>query len=469
MRKTQNCHREWQLKRKVFALLASLLLAPLALAKVTLIENATILTLNEGDDKAFVGFVLFDEEEIKTVAPGDYDGEDKIDERIDASGKMVIPGFISGHNHLWQSAFRGLAADKELWGWLEALHFTYGAHFQDGDFYNFTLHGALDQLSKGITTTYNHSQRLKGSEAQYLESFTAGLDAGQHFIFSYNANMWQETKKAQKDIEAFIKMAKPYIGKSPLLDVSIHSVGAYTGELSKLKLEMDMAKKYKITAQIHYAEEYQRRFLDRKKWPLFQEAGAVDDFVSYAHFIHPSETILKDAAKAGASMIWNPLSNGRLASGLSDIPKYQAMGIGVGMGVDGAASADIADPFENMRMGMYGLRMKEKNANVMLPIEVLRLHTLSTAKVLKIDDLVGSLSPGKKADILIVDPGMPGTGAVFDPAATLVFACNAQNISHIFVDGNLQVESGKVLNHDMPKIQAELVERVSRIRASAGK
>lgn len=460
--------RKHSLRLLISIALATLLSFP-ALAGVTVIENATILTLAKGEDQAFVGHITFDEEGILSVGPGSFTAKIKPEQTIDGTGKIVMPGFISGHNHLWQSAFRGIAADKELYGWLKALHFTYGRSFEDGDFYNFTLHGALDQLSKGITTTYNHSQRLGGSEAQYLESFQAELDAGQHFVFSYNANLRQATKLAKKDIEAFVKQAKPYIGKSPLLDVSIHSVGAYTGELEKLKLEMDMAKKFGITAQIHYAEEYQRRFIDHKKWPTFKEAGAVDDFVSFAHFIHPTEEILKDTAAAGASMIWNPLSNGRLASGLSDIPKYQAMGIGVGMGVDGAASADIADPFENMRMGMYGLRMKEKNANVMLPIEVLRLHTLSTAEVLKIDNEVGSLEVGKYADILIVDPGKPGTGAIFDVAATLVFACNASNIESIFVKGRKQVESGELLHHDMSALQNELVERVARIRATAEK
>ncbi len=448
----------------LFGFLALFALSYSAHAKVTLIENATILSLAHGDDEALQGYILFDEKQILEIKKGGYKGDEKIDLRIDASNKLVIPGFISGHNHLWQSAFRGIAADKELWGWLKELHFTYGAFFEDGDFYNFTLHGALDQLSKGITSSYNHSQRLKGTEQQYLESFQAELDAGQHFIFSYNANMWQDIKQAKKDIEAFVSMAKPYIGKSPLLNISIHSVGAYTGDPKKLKLEMDMAKKYKITAQLHYAEEYQRRFLDRKKWAMFKKAGAIDDFVSYAHFIHPNEAILKDAAEKGASMIWNPLSNGRLASGLANIPKYESMGIGVGMGVDGAASADIADPFENMRMGMYALRMQEKNANVMLPIEILRLHTLKTAEVLKIGRLVGSLEVGKKADLLIVDPSTPGTGAMFDAAATLVFACNASNISHVFVNGALKVEQGILLEHDMENIQKELVSRVSRIR-----
>ena len=77
--------------------------------------------------------------------------------KIDASGKVVIPGFVSSQSSV-AKRFSGIASDQALYGWLKALHWTFGDFFAPGDFYTFTLHGALDQLSHGITTTYNHSQ-----------------------------------------------------------------------------------------------------------------------------------------------------------------------------------------------------------------------------------------------------------------------------------------------------------------------
>ncbi len=431
----------------------------------TLIKNATILTLAEGDDKPFVGYMVFDKGHIIALGKGEYQGKAS-DSVIDASNKILMPGFLSGHSHLWQSAFRGIAADKELYPWLQALHWTYGEYFDTGDFYNFTLHGALDQLTHGITTTYNHSQRLSATEPHYLESLEASLVAGQHFIFGYNANLALSEKELRSTFANLVKKTAELKKKTPMLALSVNAVG-YHQYQDKFPLEMQIAKQYGLIAQIHYLEQYERRFTDRKQWPMFMKDGAVDSNISYAHFIHPTDRILKEAAEHGASMIWNPLSNGRLASGLSDIPKYLEAGLGVGMGVDGAASADIADPFENMRMGMYALRMQHKNASVMVPIEVLRLHTLKTAKVLKVDKLVGSLEPGKYADFLIVDPARPGTGAVFDAAATLVFACSAANIEDVYVAGEKLVENGTALKYNMADIQAELVKRVDQIRGQA--
>ena len=436
--------------------------APVLAAGKTLVADATVLTMAPEQPEPFNGYLLFDDNGILEVAPGRYSGDLDGLEVIDARGLVLMPGFVSGHNHLWQSAFRGIASDGELHPWLQALHWTYGNDFSDGDFYAFTLQGALDQLQHGITTTYNHSQRLGGTEAQYLESLQASLDAGQHFVFAYNANLSQSDDAIREDVAGLVERAASLPEDTLLLDLSLNSVGAYTSE-EKFALEMALAQKYGLTVQIHYLEQYKRRKMEREEWPSFKRAGAVADNVSYAHFIHTTDEILQDTAAAGGGMVWNPLSNGRLASGLADIPRYLDMGIAVGMGVDGAASADIADPFENMRMGMYALRMRDRDAAVMSPMDVLHLHTLATAQVLGVDDRVGSLEVGKRADFLLLDLSLPVTGPVFDLPASLVLAASAANIRRVYVDGELQVEAGAVRHHDMVSLNAEVVRRVNAI------
>lgn len=434
------------------------------------IEGATILTLADGDSRPINGYLLVRKGRI--VALGEGAAPDALLQadpplaRIDGRGRIVMPGFVSGHNHLWQSAFRGIAADGELYQWLEALHWTYGDHFADGDMYAFTLHGALDQLSRGITTTYSHSQRLGTTEAQYLESFDASVAAGHHFVYAYNANLSQAPDAIARDVAAMVERSRRSAAPG-LLGLSMNAVGSHQHDPSKLALEMKLARQYGMTAQIHYLEQHSRRFAERKIWPTLLAAGAVGPEVSFAHFIHTTDTIISDTASRGGAMIWNPLSNGRLASGLPDILRYQEAGVRVGMGVDGAASADIADPFENLRMGLYGLRMQHMNAGVMQPIDILRLHTLRTAEVLGVADETGSLEPGKRADLLLVDPSFPFTGPVTDVAATLVFACNASNVDAVYVAGVLRVADGIPIGHDMRGLTADVTARVARLRGTA--
>ena len=460
----------WSSVHRVLMLLASLCTLPWAHAADMLIDGATVLTLAEGNDTAFIGHVLISDGRIKAVGPGELPTEARQAAKdlqvVDARGQIVMPGFVSGHNHLWQSAFRGIASDGELYPWLEALHWTYGNSFGDGDLHAFTLHGALDQLGHGITTTYSHSQRLGATETQYLESLDASMVAGQHFVFAYNANLNQPADAVRADVAAMVRKAKQ--ADNPLLlGLSINSVGGHAADPSMLELEMALAREYDMTVQIHFLEQHSRRFRERLSWPRFLKAGAVAPNVSYAHFIHTTDRIIADTSRLGGAMIWNPLSNGRLASGLADIPGYLEAGVRVGMGVDGAASADIADPFENMRMGLYGLRMKYSNAGVMQPIDMLRLHTLRTAQVLEVETEVGSLEPGKRADILIVDPRFPLTGSVTDAAATLVFACSAANIDQVYVAGKLQARRGMPVGHDIAALQLDVERRVARIKAAA--
>ena len=162
-------------------------------------------------------------------------------------------------------------------------------------------------------------------------------------------------------------------------------------------------------------------------------------------------------------MSWNPLSNGRLASGVADIPKYLKMGIRVGMGVDGEASADLADPFENMRKGLYAIRDKYEDATVLSPYQVLYLHTMGSADVMGIKDKVGSLERGKYADFLMINPERLGV-ALEDPYANLVFVTAEKDIDSVWVGGVMEVDHDKVLHHDLPKIQAQIYSRVAAIK-----
>ena len=119
-------------------------------------------------------------------------------------------------------------------------------------------------------------------------------------------------------------------------------------------------------------------------------------------------------------------------------------------------------------MGLYGLRMKYEDAKIMQPIDVLKLHTIGTAKVLGVADQVGTLTPGKFADFLVVDPADLDTGPVSDVYATLVFACKISNLERVYVGGSLVVERGRLVDHDFAAIARDVHERVAAVGARLG-
>jgi cytosine/adenosine deaminase-related metal-dependent hydrolase len=218
-------------------------------------------------------------------------------------------------------------------------------------------------------------------------------------------------------------------------------------------------RRYGVGNHSHYLEQPETQVADRAQFKWFTDAGLLTDKMMFGHFIHTDAAILAATGQAHAAMSWNPLSNGRLASGVADIPVYLKNGIRVGMGVDGEASADLADPFENLRTGLYAIRDKYENAGVMSPYDVLRLHTMGSADVLGVADKLGSLEAGKMADFLVIDPHR--FGHVFDPYATLVFVTSQPDLERVYVGGELMAEHGNPLKQDLTKVQREVDERVA--------
>lgn len=446
--------------------LLALVSTPDALPGATLFEGATLLTLADTEDLPLApGWMLVDDDGfIAALGVGQPSATLTADdalERIDLSGRIVLPGFVSGHSHLWQSAFRGIAPDGELWPWLNALHHTYGADFAPGDLAAFTALGALDQLLHGVTTTYNHSHWLEFDAHCYFEQFTAESTLPQRFIFSHCVPLDETPTQWRDEIAARFPTPHP-APQDPFLGLSLN-LRPY-GPPANLTAQVALADELGWTIQLHYLEQSARQETDRANWPLYREADIPRPGTSFAHFIHTTPEIRDDAAAAGAAMIWNPLSNGRLGSGLADIPGYLAAGLGVGMGVDGQASADLNDPFENMRMGLYATRMREENADGLQPLDMLRLHTLATARILRIDRFVGSLEPGKFADFLVLDPASSATGPVWDPAAHTVFALASANLEAVYIGGEKVVERGDILGHDLTALSAEVEQRIQALR-----
>ncbi len=384
-------------------------------------------------------------------------------QEVDLTGKLLMPGFVSGHSHLWQSVFRGIAPDQELPGWLQALHYTYGVFLEPGDMAAFTRHGAFDQLRHGVTTTYNHSHFLGRNYALYPEQLEAELTTPQRFIFAWVNDPQGDDAQWHRALAPWVQQIKPSPASS-LLGLSLNVMGLYRGE-DYLRREVALARTFGLTLQTHYLEPAVSQEGDRAKWPLFVRTGALSPQFSFAHFIHTDDAILRDTAAAGAAMIWNPLSNGRLGSGLPAIEKYLDLGVRVGMGVDGQASADLSDPFENTRFGLYALRLRRENASGLQPLDLLRLHTLNTAEVLGVAQWVGSLEPGKFADFLVVDPTQPSTGPIWDPVATLVFACNSRHLETVFIGGRAVVRRGEVLDSSAAPLAREVEQRILALRA----
>ncbi|WP_221033121.1 amidohydrolase family protein [Actomonas aquatica] len=465
-------------------LAAAVSVAPLSAAKL-LVKNATLITMADDAAEPFVGwFTVGEDGRIAALAAGDAPADVSADSTIDAAGKLIAPGFISAHSHIFMSPLRGLGHDVTLYGWFRAWD-RYLSHTTAEDVYWFTLHGSLDFLRNGITTAYDFTYNggvgkpaigpgekvpppvLKAGPFEQMQ-IDAKIDAGMRFVdslFIFELDTVSETRARFEEILAY--GAERQAESDLLLKMAISGRVQFEPNKETAYMEAAFMRDYGLLNQSHFLESPERVPEQQQKFEWYVEAGAVGPQLIFGHFIHVNDHILDTVQAAGAKMSWQPTSNGRLADGIADIVEYRRRGIPVAVGLDDQSCTDVSDPFQNMRIGLYTMRGLHKDATVLSVHDMLRLHTLGSAEVLGIEDDVGSLEPGKFADFLIVDPRAPDTGPVYDPLATYVLACSLRNLQQVYVGGELRADGLTLPGQDEAQLRAEIDTRTDRIRAFA--
>jgi len=431
-----------------------------------IVKNARLFTMAQGQKEPFTGYLVVDGEgKLTAIAAGAPPASLTAKDTWDAHGEWIIPGFLSAHSHLWQAAFRGIAANQTLPGWIDGLYNQRARFAKPEDYYWFTLDGALDHLEHGITSAYDFAYggtkwgTCPGNQCDE-QSFHGEMDSGIRFVHGYDADMIGPDvtpAMARTRLKGFLDWTAAQPRSSQFLSVMLNGWTSFNNTYQQAVSEKEEMAEFHIGNQSHYLEPPDTVAADQPKFRWFMDSGLLGPTLFFGHFIHTNDFILDQTAAAHAGMSWNPLSNGRLASGVADIPKYLKKGIRVGMGVDGEASADVADPFENMRTGLYAIRDLYQSAAIMSPYEVLYLHTMGSADVMGVKDKLGSLEPGKFADFVVIDPTRYGT--VFDPYASLVLVTEERDIDRVYVGGELKVEQGRIIHQDMGKILGEVNRR----------
>lgn len=455
-------------------------------AGTLLVKDALLITMKPGQEKPFLGYMLVGEDgRIASIAEGSPPPDIAAGTVIDAQGKIVAPGFVSAHSHLFMSPLRGLGHSETLYGWIHAFSRLTNRATAD-DIYWFSLHGSLDFLRNGITTAYDFIDREEAisrgpdggalkypapvvKPVEYGENqLRAKADAGLRFINSVWLLDSATKEEALRRLELEIAFAKEHYSQNPLfLKMALSGSQQFSPTRATAALETYVMKHYGLMNQSHFLESPDRISEQQEKFWWYVDAGTLGPDFIFGHFIQTTPQIVRVAAQSGASMSWQPSSNSRLASGVADIPLYREFGMKVAVGLDDQSCTDISDPFQNMRIGLALIRTKYKDARSLSVYDMLFLHTLSSAQVLHIADKVGSLEPGKYADFLVVDPRSPDTGPLHDALATYVLACGLRNLKAVYVGGRQVASGDTLLTYDETIVRREVDTRIARLQAEA--
>ena len=446
-----------------------------------LVVHARLITL-AGEASGYIpnGWMQVDDARITAIGEGDAPAVPGA-EVLDVAGAFVAPGFVSAHSHLFTSGARGLGVADTLYGWCDSM-LGLMSHASVEDYYWSSLHGSLDFIANGTTCAFDFTDpripwepmvdgkksgagQLRPIEQQFAQ-IDAKLDSGLRFINA--ASLDDAIGSDDEVLDRFGLMVDHCrsLDQDFCLGPAIMGAVQWSPRPNAAELEVAAMRRYGVLNEAHFLETREAVELQRSKFALYRDAGALELGLIFGHFIQTTPEIIAEAAAGGAAMSWQPASNGRLASGTADIVGLRAAGMPIGIGLDDQACTDVSDPWQNMRMGIYSVRAQTGDPLSVLPEDVLRMATLGSAEILGVADRVGSLEVGKFADFLVVDPKAPDMGPLWHPVRNYVLSSTLRNLKQVFIGGVLAAEDGVSTNplaaravdevhHRMPAIAAE--------------
>ena len=426
------------------------------MGRLGVVRDGAVLV--EGDRIVEVGR----SEEVKRRNPRGY-------ERINAEGKIIIPGLVNTHHHLAMSLLRGYADDLPLKEWLEKWIWPVESLMTGEDIYLGAKLTAVESVLGGCTTVntmYHYAPEF--NEARAIAEVGVRGVVG-HVCFSW---------RKDEDIRLTRMLVEKWHGaENGRVRVSVDPHAPYTvdpGYMRELwSLTSELNEKYGDKApviwHIHLAETMDEAEKVRKAFNVDVEDGVVayldrlgvlGPMVIAAHCVHLTDKDIAVLASRDVKVSHNPVSNLKLGSGISPVPRLLESGVTVGLGTDSVCSNNSSDMFETMKLAALIHKGVSMNPAVMDAWRVLRMATIDGARALNWSDEIGSIEPGKKADLVIIDAMKPHMRPMYSEISHLVYAAKYGDVETVFVDGRPIVENREVKTVDVE----ELITQVSKAR-----
>jgi 5-methylthioadenosine/S-adenosylhomocysteine deaminase len=432
-----------------------------------IIRNGTVVTMNAAGDVLGGGAVVVDGSDIvfvgrEDVAQQQYRGR----EVIDAQGQIVLPGLINTHTHAPMVLYRGLADDLALMEWLQKYIFPAEAKTVSPEFVRAgTRLAALEMIQSG-TTTYADMYYFEEEIAR--ETKRAGLRGvlGQTVIQFPVADA-KTPAEALARAEAFITEFR----NDPLIVPAVAPHAMYTLDGPTLTAARELSRKYNVPTLIHLSEtqdELKGSQGQHQASPVgyLDRLGFLGPGVLAAHgvWVTPDEARLLQQRGVGVSH--NPESNMKLASGTAPVPAYLAAGVALGLGTDGAASNNDLDMFEAMRIASLLHKLQSNDPRAVSARQALEMATLGGARALGMERLIGSLEPGKRADLIIVGMSTARQTPLYDPISHLVYVTRGDDVRTTIVNGQVLMRDRRMLTLNEGAILAEARGWAEKVRAA---
>ncbi|KJK46034.1 hypothetical protein UK23_24295 [Lentzea aerocolonigenes] len=335
---------------------------------------------------------------------------------IDCTDRIVLPGFVDAHRHLWQMLVRSFSADMSLGAYLEKLLKPLQEVVTPDELRIGTLAGALECLASGITTVQDYSFAPTFAHAS---AAVRGLrESGVRAMFGYGPAVFGPACDPD-DVRRGVELG------GGLVDIALAPVGPSFSDMSVVEADWELARELGLRVLTHVAGE-------GNPISALHDRGLLDGNTTFVHGNGLPDGELKLVADAGAGVAIAPGLEAEMGHGAPMIRRTRALGVPTGLGVDSAAVV-AGDMFSLMRAALMSAHVSE-GVHV-TPADVLRMATVEGASAIGMGDQVGSLGVGKHADLVVLRAGDLNLLGAADPVAAVVTAAHPGNVERVFVAG----------------------------------
>ena len=441
----------------------------------TLIRNATILTMNDAFDIVEGAVSILDG---RIVSVGDEPRPSHDDTPagvIDARGAYLLPGFIQTHVHLCQTLFRGYADDLTLLDWLRRRVWPLEAAHTPATLRASARLAAAELLLSGTTTALT-METVHDTDVVFeaLEAFGLRAVVGKCMMDSDQQVPKRLQEETRASIDESVSLRKRWDGRA---NGRLHAAFAprFAVSCSRELLEAvaDLSSRDRVIIHTHAAENRDEIAVVRQRsggmsnFEYLADAGLATPQLCAAHCVWVSEAEQGLLAERDVKVIHCPSSNLKLGSGLAPVAEMRARGISVSLGADGAACNNRLDMFEEMRLAAT-LQAVRKRPGVLTARDALWMATREGARALGFAHELGSIEPGKRADLILVERDRPHLSPDADPYSTLVYAARGTDVRLTMVDGAALVSDFHLAHNDAGAIAAEARQAAATLASKAG-
>ena len=388
-------------------------------------------------------------------------------QQIDGENRVLMPGLVNGHTHAAMTLFRGIADDLPLMEWLTKYIFPAEIRFVDPEFVRIGTQLACLEMIKGGTTTFVDMYFHPKEIARVVDECGVRAIIGAAVI-EQESGYTLDFDDAMNKAESFISEWK---NKNTRVSPAIAAHAAYTISPDNLKIVRERANKLDVPVAIHLSEskaelEIVNKLYNDTSINHLEKIGFFSGPTIGAHVVWPTESEVSILVKRKVAAIHNPSSNMKIASGFAPIPEMIDAGVLVGLGTDGAASNNDLDMWDEIRMAAFIHKGRLLDPKVMPALRVLGIATSGGARAIGLGDSVGTLTVGRRADMIQISMEATHLVPLYDVVSHLVYAVDAQDVQTVIVDGKVLMLDRKVLTLDEDEVISKAKEIANRINAA---